>query len=128
MVNPACPLGRVTGRSAAKLHEAIQIIPGAVQPQPVGQNPKGLGLHLLQLGKIYRLADAGRIKPLRIWKTRDYHRFLYRGNKSSARLHPSHLIALAFRGFKHALNWLPKSVKIAQLAIFCLPLSIFLIL
>jgi hypothetical protein len=53
-----------------------------------------LALRLLQLGKIYRLADAGRIKLLRIWKTRDYHRFLHRGKKPGVRLHRWRLSAL----------------------------------
>lgn len=52
MVNPAGPLGRVTGRSATKLHGDDSNDPGeAVQHSRSGKS-RGLGQHLQQLEKI----------------------------------------------------------------------------
>ena len=81
MVNPAGPLGRVTGRSAAKLHGGDSNDSGeAVQHSRSGKS-RELGQHLQRPEKNSR-PPSGSSKPLRIEKTRDYHRFLHPGNRS----------------------------------------------
>lgn len=71
MVNPAGPLGRVTGRSAAKLHGGDQMILGSCSTQP-----------FWQVSGTWP-TPSGSSKPLRIGETRDYHRFLHPGNPST---------------------------------------------
>ena len=88
MINPGGPTGLVTGLSAVKLHVAIRMILAAAKNlQPIWQvsktrkTPAGSG-HMNSL-RNHKQSHTGSLKPLRIGKTRDYHRFLTASKKAS---------------------------------------------